>query len=443
MKRSGAFCFLSAGHPVSARNWIRSCEPVHRECTSFVGTQVECRRNSLKKRVRTQNVTWTCSARPSESLGIPISEPPESPLSKRLNDGSAALEAALAASPGSPTSLATTLVALFNVASTAVPSSEIFADLLTTNVHWSTPLFSATGLGSVTSNLDGLRNFVIDARVQPINSSNSESEEVVEWLFSFVYPLPWRPRVTISGRSVAFRDTDGTIMRIEDEWNHSPFSIVRQGLPRLQDFIWLWPSPHAETDVGVRRIEKRGRGYDMVTYMSHPEFRTRTSILPQERHAVWSTPCLPESAFIGSIRRKEAYDAVSPIGVRKIDGDFFEWSIPMPGTSFGINIESLKHPDQDSQFVMIPTRRLAVTRFRGFASAPKFLKRRDILIKQLIEDGLLDEEKAKDESRIWSRQYDCKLGYNSLFMPTLSSFGFSQGVPRVNEIAVELDDEFE
>lgn len=180
-----------------------------------------------------------------------------------------------------------------------------------------------------------------------------------------------------------------------------------------------------------------------MTYVRHPEFRTRGFVDPRERRAVWSTPALPEQAFAGAIRRKEAYDAVSPIGVRKIDENLFEWSVAIPGSSFGTELSSLKHADVNSRFVMFPPRRLAVTRFRGFASAPKFLKRRDDLLAALVRDGLLDEVKAKDESRVWSRQYDCKLGFNSSIMPTLATYGFSQGIPRVNEVAVELDDVFE
>ncbi len=313
--------------------------------------------------------------------------------------------------------------------------------LLEATVEWNNPLFSATSFDNVVSSLDSLLNFVLDPRILIISEreiGNNATE--IEWLFSFVYPLPWRPRVSIGGRSVAKRSRVG-ISRIEDTWNGPPWYILRQSMPRYQDLIWLWPSPHAEVDVGIRKLERKTKEYSVVVFPQHPEFRVRGEIQSNERYAIWSTPALPQYAYAGNIRRLEAYDAVSPIAVRKIQGNEFEWAVRLPGIFFGTDLNTLQHPESAAEFAMIAERRMAVVRFGGFATAKVFLSKRDKLLDALVRDGLIDEDCAADESRVWSRLYDCKLGFNSSGMPTLATFGYARGIPRVNEIAIELDRE--
>lgn len=154
-------------------------------------------------------------AAPSESLGASTSELPDLSLPETVGTpGPVLLETASPTPPGPPESLAEALVALFNEADFNQPASEVLRDLFATDVQWTMPLFDVQGLSPVMENFDSLRTFILDARIQILEGTKTEGGEAVEWLFSFVYPLPWRPRVTMSGRSTTSLNANGSITRI-------------------------------------------------------------------------------------------------------------------------------------------------------------------------------------------------------------------------------------
>jgi len=338
--------------------------------------------------------------------------------------------------------LAIALDALFNRRDSEKSSVDILSSFCCSDVVWNNPLFRTSTVQELADNIDSLRSFILDSTIEILSETEDGECTNVEWLFSFVHPLPWAPRVTISGKSSSTSTSAGT-KRIEDLWSNSPWTVIRQALPRLTDAMWLWPSPHAETDIGVRRVVKRTRDYTIVSYAAHPEFRVRGDVEPFEMRTVWAMGVLPDDSFIGSLRRREPYDAVSPIGVRRISGERFEWAVSVPGSAFGKNSSNMEHPFNNASFSLVRERRLAIVRFRGFATQKYFVANRDKLLAALVRDQLLDEEDAKDESRVWSRLYQSKLGFNSKFEPTMASYGHVSWLPRVNEIAVELDDIFD
>lgn len=324
-------------------------------------------------------------------------------------------------------------------------AQALLGGLLSADVQWDNALFSKKSLADLTRELDQLLAFVLEPRIQTTSVPAADEDagtETLDWILSFVYPLPWRPRVLIAGRTVATRGKSGRFVSIADTWAQPAWTIPRQAWLRMQDLIWLWPSPHAEVDAGVRSLEVREKGYSVVRHARHAEFRMRGRVPPYARYAIWGTPGLPGDAYVGNIRRLEAYDAVSPVCVRNV-GEEFEWAVALPGALLGCDVGRLRHPAEGAGYVMVPERRFATKRFRGFATSKVFLKKRDELVRELVKDGLLTEGQGEQAARTWSRCYDCKVGFNVKGMPTLATYGYSQGFPRVNEIAIDLGDNFE
>ncbi len=422
---------------------------VHRSAftTPFITRPLNERRSSWKtstrifrfpcpspRRVIPNLLDFRCSATQSDS---PSTERVPTP---------AELNSTLFNVPSPQSAFGVALTTLFNSRNNGdqqVASIDILGSVLSQNVEWSTPLFTLNGVNEVTKNIDALLSFVMNPRIAVVNERRTDRDPVVleiDWNFSFVYPLPWRPRVSFSVRSyVTSNSTSDCLTAVQDTWSRSPWTVLRQALPPISDILWLWPSPHAETDIGLRKLVLKTPDYAIESYSAHAEFRVRDEVQPSERVTVWALGVLPSEAFASSLRKKEVYEAVSPISVRCIENNLFEWAVAQPGSKFGVDVLSLVPPCENARNTWVPERRLAVRRYSGYASRDRFVIQRDELLEALVRDGLLSETQAEEKSRVWSRLYDSKLGFNAKGEPCIATYGSTLWVPRVNEVAVELD----
>ena len=87
----------------------------------------------------------------------------------------------------------------------------------------------------------------------------------VAWCFSGTWPLPHRPRVRVIGECVmTTAGGERAVVSLEDTWL-APTSawglVTAQVLPRLNDLLNVYTSPHAERPPW-RKVEGR-RGYDV------------------------------------------------------------------------------------------------------------------------------------------------------------------------------------
>lgn len=242
----------------------------------------------------------------------------------------------------------------------------------------------------------------------------------------------------MSGTSVATLQ-DGLVSRIEDDWYVPPVNLVVQALPTLTDIIWLWPTPHAENDAGARRFIRKGAGYKIIKQAAHKELRVRQVLKAQEREMVWAAPALPEEVFEGNLRRKELYSTVTPIALHKVTDDEHEWAVPVPGTLVGSS-DILVHPPiaENANIVDVAERTMAVMRFKGLASREVVDGRLKRLIDTLIADGIIKDKTDIARGKVWVRSYDGKVGFNSKGVLSIATHGATLGLPRLNELAVDL-----
>jgi hypothetical protein len=169
-------------------------------------------------------------------------------------------------------------------------AAEVLTSVLSTDCTWETPLFVAKGSGDVLKYLDSFLEFFIDptilfTRLRADGTGDRNNE--LTWLVSFTYPLPWRPRVTLSGSttlelsSTTPAPASREIVQILDTWDVPAWNIGYQILPRLSDVLWVYPSPHAETDSGTRRKISEHKGYSVILAAARPVLLVQAE-LPKE-----------------------------------------------------------------------------------------------------------------------------------------------------------------
>lgn len=317
-------------------------------------------------------------------------------------------------------------------------SASYLSDVFTTDAIWTTPLFEHGSREQLCSSLDQFFGFVIEPILTVFSVKHtSEQSFTFDWTLSFLYPLPWRPRVAISATSTAETDDNGCVTKLTDEWYAQPISLVLQALPPLPDIIWLWPAPHAETDRGSRKLLKRTRHYSVVEMAARAEVRIRDFVEENSRELVYALPAIPDKAFDGGLRRKELYSTVSPISLRHVGEGWFEWVIAAPGAHVGTSSTLMPDPVGDGVELEVAERRVfAIYRFGGFS-------RKEIVDQKLVpfvdaikEDGLWEGD--VEDSDLWVRVYNTKVGFNSSGILAIASYGHSMGIPRVNEIAIDI-----
>lgn len=226
------------------------------------------------------------------------------------------------------------------------------------------------------------------------------------------------------------------VVSVQDDWMVAPITLISQALPRLPDILWLWPAPHAETDAGQRRQLQSGKRYNIIRQAARAEMRAVAKLKHFEEELVWATPALPEPCFEGNLRKREQYSTVSPIAVRRLD-EMYEWAVAVPGSLLGSGADQIALPiGEGVRIEVVGERVMAVHRFGGYSLGTEVEKRLEQLLLDLRNDGIVTEEVKRD--RVWVRVYDSKVGFNSKGLLVMAMYGGSDGVPRVNEIAIDL-----
>lgn len=317
-------------------------------------------------------------------------------------------------------------------------SAKQLTDVFAADVVWTMPLFDVDARAQLCESFDQFFGFAISPTLTVYSVKHtSEQSFTFEWTLSFLYPLPWRPRVAVSATSTAMTDDNGRVVKLTDDWFVPPWSLVLQALPPLPDIMWLWPAPHAETDRGSRRVLKRTRHYSIVEMAARVEMRIRDYVEENSRELVYAVPALPEKAFEGGLRRKEIYSTVTPISIRHTGDGWFEWVIAAPGAHVGTSSTLMPMPVEDGVSLEVAERRVfAITRFGGYSRKEIVDQKRVPFVNAIKNDGLWEGSVEDDD--IWVRVYNIKVGFNSSGLLAMAMYGHSKGVPRVNEIAVDI-----
>ena len=180
----------------------------------------------------------------------------------------------------------------------------------------------------------------------PSSSSSSKRSKkgafLVEWTFSGTWPLPWRPRLRISGECLVTATlqeknpggaseegssgagAEWSVLALEDRWiapRDFGGALRDQLLPRAADLLNVYSTPHAEFPEWTR-VDRR-RGYDIYEAPASLALQATLVVDPGVRPELDGERMqgyfLPDHAFNGQLRwqGKEGEDfiATSPLTV--------------------------------------------------------------------------------------------------------------------------------
>mmetsp|Transcript_11734 Transcript_11734/g.25379 ORF Transcript_11734/g.25379 Transcript_11734/m.25379 type:complete len:541 (-) Transcript_11734:1935-3557(-) len=328
---------------------------------------------------------------------------------------------------------------------------------LSPSMAWNSELFTDQTSDEAVQQLVRLREFFEKVRLQfefprKLTKSSSPNAFGVEWTLSGTWPLPWRPRVVVSGSStVTVCESEGgdfLVNSVEDSWEQSIGMIYRQLLPRFGDVFELYTSPHAEYSTTTRRVLRTAADKSYTIWEDAPGEEIRAKQNAQEVSDAWfAVPTAPPDAFAGRIKRAEVFTAVSPICVSRRGSDY-EWRVAVPTELRGGN--RCRVNGDVVQVVKHGRRQIAVgRRFGGFATSARAFDEAYALISRLRLDGVLEgdpKDAASIEAVVRSpivrlASYDVKAGFNSRGEFAIVAFVSHLLQRRRNEIWVELERE--
>ena len=311
----------------------------------------------------------------------------------------------------------------------------------------------------------------------------------VAWTFSGTWPLPWRPRVRVSGTCTVTTSRDGAggggggvrrVLSLEDRWaapaGGLPGLLAEQVVPRALDLLNVYASPHSER-VPWRVLESR-EGYAVVETVPQAVLVATVDLDPQAsaaEEARLQGTFLPDHAFAEPLRFKgkfgDAYLATSPLSstVESIGGGEagsplsagarrVSWTVPIPtqlcpGLDPWGCLPALSEPSAEDAgpcrgatlaYAVQPARRLAVAPFGldDTVSEAAAAARR-ALLNAMRRDGLRPTtSEASGKPRFEMIQHSTKLGWSP------KTRAFHMGIypstpdlfPKPHAVAAEIAD---
>ncbi|TVQ47246.1 MAG: DUF2358 domain-containing protein [Gloeocapsa sp. DLM2.Bin57] len=96
------------------------------------------------------------------------------------------------------------------------------------NVYFKDPLNEFRGLARYQSMIQFIDKWFRNVKLDVHEIKRQEQQIDTEWTLSWNSPLPWQPRINISGRSELLLNNDNQIISHIDYWYCSPWDVLRQ-----------------------------------------------------------------------------------------------------------------------------------------------------------------------------------------------------------------------
>ncbi|QUS62019.1 DUF2358 domain-containing protein [Synechocystis sp. PCC 7339] len=96
------------------------------------------------------------------------------------------------------------------------------------DVYFQDPLTRFRGLARYEKMIQFLARWFQAINLQLHDIAQVDQEIITRWTLSWTTPLPWKPRIAISGRSELTLNKAGLIISHIDYWDCSPWDVVKQ-----------------------------------------------------------------------------------------------------------------------------------------------------------------------------------------------------------------------
>lgn len=119
------------------------------------------------------------------------------------------------------------LVAILKSDYLRFPANQTY-DIYAENVYFKDPLNEFQGVQRYQKMIGFLSSFFSNIEMEVHDISRSGAIVKTEWTLRMTPPLPWKPRLSIPGRSELTIDHDNLITSHIDYWHISPWNVLRQ-----------------------------------------------------------------------------------------------------------------------------------------------------------------------------------------------------------------------
>jgi hypothetical protein len=109
------------------------------------------------------------------------------------------------------------------------PRDQTFS-IYASDVYFKDPLNQFRGIKRYQGMIGFLSKFFKDVRMELHEIEQKEDAIDTEWTLSMTAPLPWKPRLSIPGRSELKLDRNQLIISHIDYWHISRFDVLKQAL---------------------------------------------------------------------------------------------------------------------------------------------------------------------------------------------------------------------
>jgi Uncharacterized conserved protein (DUF2358) len=109
------------------------------------------------------------------------------------------------------------------------PQNQTY-DIYAADVYFKDPMTSFTGIDRYRSMIDLMTTWFRDAALELHHIEQRDDRITTTWTLTWTTPLPWNPRIAISGQS-EMQVKDDKITSHIDRWDCSRWAVVQQHFP--------------------------------------------------------------------------------------------------------------------------------------------------------------------------------------------------------------------
>ena len=107
------------------------------------------------------------------------------------------------------------------------PANQTYS-LYATDVYFKDPLTQFRGITRYQEMINFITTWFGDVKMEVHHLSRSGDTIETKWTLYWTSPLPWKPRIAISGSSELILNSEGKIASHIDFWDCSPWDVLRQ-----------------------------------------------------------------------------------------------------------------------------------------------------------------------------------------------------------------------
>ncbi len=104
------------------------------------------------------------------------------------------------------------------------PTYSIYAE----NVYFQDPMTKFRGIKKYQQMINFMAKWFLDIKLELHNISRENNAIATTWTLNWTTPLPWKPRITITGRSELLLNSEQLIISHIDYWENSRLNVAKQ-----------------------------------------------------------------------------------------------------------------------------------------------------------------------------------------------------------------------